>query len=76
MSQIVLHNAILLDPESPQPVPGGLVLDADRIDARLRSADRIGNSRTRIDLGGRYLAPGLIDIHYHGRFAFGGSSGL
>jgi N-acetylglucosamine-6-phosphate deacetylase len=71
MRQIVLHNAILLDPESRQPVPGGLVLDGDRIDARLHRVDRIRDNGAQIDLGGRYLAPGFIDIHYHGRFAFG-----
>jgi N-acetylglucosamine-6-phosphate deacetylase len=71
MSQIVLHNAILLDPEREQPVPGGLILDRDRIEARLHPAERVGNHRAQIDLGGRYLAPGFIDIHYHGRFAFG-----
>ena len=71
MSQTVLHNAILLDPESEQPVPGGLILDRDRIEARLHRAERVGNQRARVDLGGRYLAPGFIDIHYHGRFALG-----
>ena len=72
MSQVVLHNAILLDPESGQSVPGGLILDGERIDARLDSPERIGDDGLQIDLGGRYLAPGFIDIHYHGRFAFNG----
>jgi N-acetylglucosamine-6-phosphate deacetylase len=71
MSQVVLHNAILLDPEGRQPVSGGLILHGDRIDARLRSVDRVGDGGAQIDLGGHYLAPGFIDIHYHGRFAFG-----
>jgi N-acetylglucosamine-6-phosphate deacetylase len=71
MSQTVLYNAILLDPENSEPVPGGLILDRDRIEARLHQADRGGDSGAQIDLGGRYLAPGLIDIHYHGRFPFG-----
>ncbi len=70
MGQVLLHNAILLDPESTQPVPGGLLLEGERIVDRLHRADRIGNDRASIDLGGRYLAPGFIDIHYHGRFAF------
>jgi N-acetylglucosamine-6-phosphate deacetylase len=70
MSQIVLHNAILLDPEGRQPVPGGLILDRDRIHARLDPTDRAGGNRARVDLGERYLAPGFIDLHYHGRFAF------
>jgi N-acetylglucosamine-6-phosphate deacetylase len=64
MSQIVLHNAILLDPEGRQPVPGGLILDRDRIHARLDPTDRAGGNRARVDLGERYLAPGFIDLHY------------
>ncbi|MEJ7655245.1 MAG: amidohydrolase family protein, partial [Chloroflexia bacterium] len=40
-------------------VAGGIVLDVVEPDA-------LGGDVARVDVGGRYIAPGLIDIHIHG----------
>ncbi|GAB3925975.1 hypothetical protein GCM10027613_39610 [Microlunatus endophyticus] len=44
---------------------GWLTIDGDRIVA-LGPGTPPGPGGTHIDLGGRYLAPGLVDIHCHG----------
>ena len=53
---LTLANARLVDPEGDRVVAGGLVIDAGRI------AEVFEGSRPGADCGGRFLAPGLIDI--------------
>ena len=68
----LLRNCVLLDPESPAPTTG------------MRCCSRMGGSPSpagrpiatvpgkaqRCDLGGRGLAPGFIDLHFHGSTIF------
>jgi N-acetylglucosamine-6-phosphate deacetylase len=64
MHSMTFTNGILLLPE--RELSGGeLGVSAGRIDFIQEAPDR-ASDRTRIDLGGGYLAPGFIDIHVHG----------
>ena len=68
---LALVNGLLLDPEASAPARGGLLLEAGRIAGRLGAADAPPAGAERIDLGGRALAPGFLDIHYHGELVLG-----
>lgn len=70
MSRVALVNALLLDPEADAPASGGLLLEDGRITARLGAAEAPASAQ-RIDLGGRALAPGFLDLHYHGALVHG-----
>ncbi|MDH3521909.1 MAG: N-acetylglucosamine-6-phosphate deacetylase [Myxococcales bacterium] len=67
MTRICLENATLLDPEGKEARPGGLLIEAGRIAAHLEPGPSPVHDAERIDLTGCFLAPGFIDIHYHGR---------
>ena len=62
-------NALLLDPEGTAPAPGGLLIEDGRIVQRLAGAAPA--DARRIDLAGRALAPGFLDVHYHGELVLG-----
>ena len=49
---------------------GGLLIDGDRIEAMLSPRRRRLTTRRSSTRGGRYLGPGLIDIHVHGGGGF------
>jgi N-acetylglucosamine-6-phosphate deacetylase len=66
MSRQWLHDLVLLDPEQPEPCAGSLLLEAERIVAVLRAGDRAPDDAEPVSLGGARLAPGLIDVHFHG----------
>ena len=70
MSRVALVNALLLDPEADAPARGGLLLDGGRIAARLAEGATI-EGIDAIDLGGRALSPGFLDVHYHGALVCG-----
>jgi len=70
MPRVALVNALLLDPEAEAPAPGGLLLEGGRIAARL-AAGVTTEGVEEVDLGGRALAPGLLDLHYHGALVLG-----
>jgi N-acetylglucosamine-6-phosphate deacetylase len=70
MGRLLLHGALLLDPEGAAPEPGALLLEGERIAARLRAADAVPEDALRVDLGGLALAPGFLDLHHHGRVIF------
>jgi len=65
----LFDDAVLLDPESSLPVPGSLLVEDGRILARLPVGSEIPEAR-RYSLGGRMLAPGFLDVHYHGALIF------
>ena len=70
MKRLWLHDALLADPEAPARVAG---LAAPRgLGASPRGSARADPHRPMrepITLGGARLAPGLIDIHFHGELA-------
>lgn len=65
----LLDDAILLDPEASLPTPGSLLVEDGRIAARLPTGSAVSDVR-RHTLQGRMLAPGFLDIHYHGGLVF------
>lgn len=63
---VVLKGASLIDGTSAGPVPGVTVVIRDgRIQRVSRDAVRVPAGARVIDLGGRWLLPGLIDAHVH-----------
>jgi N-acetylglucosamine-6-phosphate deacetylase len=75
MSRVALVNALLLDPEAEAPAQGGLLLEDERIAARL-AAGEAPASAERVDLGGLAIAPGFLDLHYHGALVHGAPEGV
>lgn len=74
MSSLLLANALLLDPEEAAPSPGALLVEDGRIRARLEVDAAEPAADRRVDLGGRAVAPGFLDVHYHGRLVFGAAA--
>ena len=74
--QKLLRNCVLYDPEAALPEPGSLLLDCGRIAARLRPGDPEPEDTEVQDLEGRILAPGFIDLHFHGSTIFQDAAGL
>src|SRR5262245_6039800 len=70
MGRVLLHGALLLDPERAAPEPGELLLEGGRIAARLARGSAGPGDAERIDLDGLAIAPGFIDLHHHGRVIF------
>jgi N-acetylglucosamine-6-phosphate deacetylase len=71
MPRVALVNALLLDPEASHPSPGGLLLDGECIASQLAANEAVPESARRVDLGGQAVAPGFLDIHYHGALVLG-----
>ena len=71
-----MRNALLLDPEARSPEPGSLLIEGGRIAARLGAGESVAAAARAVDLGGRRLAPGFIDLHFHGALAFRGAEGF
>lgn len=64
---IVLDNVRIVDGTGAPPVDNGrLVVEGDRI-AAVGAADAVAQpaGAERIDLAGRTITPGLIDLHFH-----------
>ncbi|UCE87645.1 MAG: amidohydrolase family protein, partial [Deltaproteobacteria bacterium] len=70
MSRVLLRNAVLLDPEARRPEPGSLLLEGGRIRDRLPADPPAPVAAAAIDLRGRSVAPGFIDLHFHGSLIF------
>ena len=69
-NRVFLHNGVLLDPEAAAAAEGGvLVVDGRIAERRGAGADAPGDALC-VDLAGRALAPGFLDLHYHGALVF------
>lgn len=66
MARILLRNARLLDPEAGAERSASLLLEDGRIAARLGADAPGAGDAVVIDLDGLRVAPGLIDLHWHG----------
>jgi N-acetylglucosamine-6-phosphate deacetylase len=76
VTRLWLRNALLVDPELRAPAPGGLLLEAGRIAARLPANAPAPHGAEAVDLGGALLAPGFLDVHHHGSAVFAGPDAL
>ena len=65
MSIRILENCTIFDGHSEELIEGGsIVIENDRI--RELSAGHVKmNEAERVDMGGRFVMPGLLDIHFH-----------
>jgi N-acetylglucosamine-6-phosphate deacetylase len=70
VTALLFENALLLDPEAERISAGSLLVESGRIAALLRPGEPGPEAVRRIDLGGRQLAPGFLDLHFHGQLAF------
>ena len=70
MRRAVLANARLLDPEGSAPESAALVLEGERIAGILAPGAAPPRDAEHVDCHGRWLAPGFIDLHHHGRLLF------
>ncbi len=66
MSRCALFGAHLVDPELDEPVEATLLVENGHIVDRLRPDAEPGGDWPRADLFGRLVAPGFIDLHFHG----------
>ncbi|MEU2907933.1 amidohydrolase family protein [Streptomyces globisporus] len=65
MSELIIHDAVLLDLEAGKKVPESSVrVQGDRI-VEVARGHRIDGDGPALDAGGRTLMPGLIDAHVH-----------
>lgn len=69
MKRIWLHDALLADPELPAEVAGSLLIEDGRIAARSGPGDPAPADAQPLSLGGARLAPGFVDVHFHGELA-------
>lgn len=61
---LLLTNARLVNPETKTVQRGAVRIEGERIDAILKRPPSSFDGRT-IDLGGRWVLPGLVDAHVH-----------
>lgn len=63
-ARLALVNGRIVLPD--QVLAGkALLIDGDRI-GEIVAGDVLGDHVERVDVGGRYITPGLVDIHIHG----------
>jgi N-acetylglucosamine-6-phosphate deacetylase len=76
VSSHLFENAELLDPERSRPVRASLLVEAGRIVAQLPPGEAVSKGVRRVDATGHWLAPGFLDLHFHGEFVFAPTDGL
>jgi N-acetylglucosamine-6-phosphate deacetylase len=69
MNRVWFHDAVLADPEASTDGAGSLLIEDGRISARIRPGEPVPADAEAIALGGARLAPGLVDVHFHGELA-------
>ncbi len=70
MSRKLLRNCVLLDPEAAEPRPGALLIGDGRIEAVLAPGEAHPEDAEPVNLEGGSVAPGFLDLHFHGRTIF------
>jgi N-acetylglucosamine-6-phosphate deacetylase len=70
MDRLLLEPACLLDPDAPAEAAGALLVERGRIADRLVPGASGPADARRVPLPGLALAPGFVDLHYHGALIF------
>jgi N-acetylglucosamine-6-phosphate deacetylase len=70
MERVLLEPARLLDPEAGGEETGALLVEDGRIAGRLAPGAPPPPGARRVALSGLSLAPGFLDVHYHGALIF------
>lgn len=69
MTRTLLRNARILDPERVTAVEGAVLLESGRVkEVMTHPQPPVAGARV-VELAGAYLAPGWIDLHFHGSAA-------
>jgi imidazolonepropionase-like amidohydrolase len=73
MSETVFVNATVIDGSGREPVERGGIHVSDGRLSRVGSVDEAresarGTDAVEVDLGGKYVMPGMIDCHFHGGY--------
>jgi N-acetylglucosamine-6-phosphate deacetylase len=76
VGRVLLHKAVLLDPEARDPRPGALLVESGRIETVLGPDESGPEDVERVDLEGAFLAPGFVDLHFHGSLIFADAAGF
>jgi len=66
----LFENAEVFDPEAAGPRGAALLVEDGRIEAQLEPGEATTVDAERVDLTGYSLAPGFIDLHFHGELVF------
>ena len=61
-----LHDANLVDPETGTIEAGAIGIEHGRIAAVIRGTSPVPTGETATSLAGARVAPGFVDVHYHG----------
>lgn len=69
-ARTLIHDVWLLDPEAERPSPESLLIEDGRVAARLPAGVAGPEGAQRIGWAGDALAPGFLDVHYHGALVF------
>ncbi len=70
MAKLLFHNALLVDPEADAEGPGSVLVEDGVIRACLGAGEPLPTDAEWVDVEGRALAPGFLDVHYHGELIF------
>lgn len=69
---LIIEGATIVDPETGDAVPdgvvvfdGGEVVAAGTRDATRKAVSAVAGRATTIDASGRWIVPGLVDVHVH-----------
>jgi N-acetylglucosamine-6-phosphate deacetylase len=66
VSGVAIRGARLLDPERTEPSAESLLVEGGRIVDRLPAGRPAGDDWRTVDLDGHWIAPGFVDLHFHG----------
>ncbi len=64
------HDALIADPEAAAVAPGSLLVEDGHVRGVFGPDFPPPEDTRAIALGGRTLAPGFVDLHYHGNLIF------
>jgi len=70
VTQTLFRGGPILDPEHREPREGSLLVAGGRVEAVLAPGQPAPADARVVELEGRAVAPGFIDVHYHGATIF------
>ncbi len=68
VERTLLRNARVVDGTGAPPFSGHVLIEGDRIARLFREGEAIPKGGAELDVGGRAVAPGFIDMHSHADF--------